>query len=412
MKVESYSTFYFDHETQFYIIGKIKNCFPTNRFYLLIFIIFKFLGILVITNNGIGLGYSQNKTFGEYTRRLLYFHDIDDDLSSYNIVCFLIYGGIIISLTLFIVLWKNIAKNIEKKKILPNVKKERIRTILTYVICFFVNLIVFFSQHLIEILSLIYLDISLTGYYGTMPNSHDELSYIKLSFFINKFEQNLFVNNYILCVTNTFFIIVINIISYFYLKNLNDPFISSDSNMQYSSNKSFIIFFIIISNFSSVHYLDKIFPSSSDIKIILLVISLITIFIFRICFKRFIFKNLFNYITKALCSFCIFSIILEFIIYANNKNPITSKIEILRVVVQVSLALVVTYLSFWYSKYKNLQNVSKVLFHKTKVLDIESLNEIINILKKGVYNGKYLNEIFKIIHDHKRICKDNKFFFF
>jgi hypothetical protein len=408
-----------DQDTKFKIINKIKHFFPTNKFYIFIFIFFKFLGILIITNNGIGLADSENSRLGNSLRGILYFKSIKDDLREYNKICLFIYAFILLSLILFYFLCKNLIKDLEKKKTLflhvqkhqNNEENKNINILspaLKFIVCFLINLIILFSQHFVEILSLIYLDIFLGDSYRAMPTSNDDVSYgyEKISLFIIKLEDGLLMKNYIIGVINTFFILIINIICYFYLKFLNEPFISSESNMKYSPNKLFYIMFVILSNFSSVHYLDIIFPSSLNLKITLLILCLITLWIFQVSFANFLFYNFFNYFTIALASFCKFSIVLQFIIYINNQNGINLKTEILRIIFQLILTIFFTHFIFRYKKYKNFKNIPKILFHKTKVLSINSLYEVINLLKNGVKNRKYLNEIFLIIYEHKFFCKN------
>jgi hypothetical protein len=411
---------YLTQEIQFNIITKIKKRFPTNSFYISFFILMKFLGVLIITHSGIptknNSTTSSDNNLAFYLRKILYFNSSSSNMESYSLLCLLIYTFITLSLFFLFLYWRDYSSTFKNRKIIKQQNQGKFRLIIIYIICFMINLIVLFSQHLIEILSIIFIDIYLSET-NKVINSQSDQNALN---FISQFESNLIINKYFFCVFNVIFIVIINIISYFYFKYLNEPFISSKTNMKYSTNKSFILVLVLLSNMTSIQALDIVFPSSTNIKVVQLVICSILLLYHLTSYNKFLFFNLINCLIMTLSFYCIISVLFELLLLLllneknfekNNSSSASSassvKITLLRIIIEFSLSLIFNFFIMHYKKRKNLSLVSDIIFHKTKGMNLPTLYEIIALLKKGIYNTRELNEMFRILNKHRNNCKDN-----
>jgi PAS domain S-box-containing protein len=421
MKIDSSSSSYMSQEIHFRIIEKLRKRFPTNNFFIFFLIILKFIGILVITHSGIAYN-SDNKSnslnnpsssnfstehLAYYLRRVLYMQSIFSNMKSYSALCFLIYTFILVTLIFLIIFWTSYAQNYEKKKFLKKEKQGIIHNIVIHSITFMINLIVLFSQHLLEILSIIFVELYLSLTYKSQVTNQNDSNFINVSIFIDLFESNLLLNKYFFCILNFIFMVILNCICYFYFKYLNEPFVCSNYNMKYSTNKNFNVILILLSNLTGIHYIDIFFPNSSNIKIILLIICFVLLIFHLFFYSKYVIVNLINCMILSISLYCLVSILFEFSIYfTKNENVVSLKISFLRLIIEGSLAIVFCLFFLIYKKRKNLRPVAEVIFHRSKVMSLESLSELISILKKGVVNCKDLNEIFRIINKHRNICKD------
>ena len=217
-----------------------------NKYSVILFWILKFLGILIITHNGISD--SLDKTsLGCFIRRIFFFQNMNAPILNYNGLCIFIYLLIFIFFGLFFISYK---------KDLSNKKNFSLK-----IISFLFTSIVFLSGHLIEILSIVFLNLFIGGAYTTNNSNSKDQSVLKTINFFNDFNDNLLISNYILLVLNSICIILINYLLFMYLKYSNDRFVSSISSLKYSFSKTFRFCVIIISNLNAVHYLDIIFPN-------------------------------------------------------------------------------------------------------------------------------------------------------
>lgn len=421
---------YFNQEIQFTIIGKIKKRFPTNNFYISFFILMKFLGVLVITHSSFPTSSSSSTTKSNennlafYLRKILYFKSLTSNMDSYCFLCFLIYSFVLLTLLILFFYWRDYSINYKYKKLIKEQNGGKFRLIIFYIMCFMINLIVLFSQHFIEILSIIYLDIYLnettkiSNLNSTHGNTNTPQNDLNIRNFISTFESNLIINKYFFCVFNLIFIVIINIITYLYFKYLNEPFISSKTSMKYSTKKSFILVLVLLSNLTAIHPLDIVYPNSLNIKLTQLIIGSLLLLYHLTTYNKFLYCNLINCLVMTFSFYCIISILFDLLLILvsnqqnknndSSSNPSSSsvKITLLRLIIELALSKIFSYFTIQYKKKKNISLISEIIFHKTKGMSLSSLYEITELLKKGIYNTRDLNEIFRIINKHRNNCKE------
>jgi PAS domain S-box-containing protein len=407
MSFESSSLGSIEQKVRYKIIEKIRKISPTNSYYIFFLILLKFLGISVITHNRItSTSNNSNIPLAYYLRRLLYFQNLFIDTKSYSYLCIIIYTYITLTLIFIFFYWRNYAKNYVKKKYRKNERKSLLKKFIIYGLSFMINLIIFFSQHMLEILAIIYTEFQISSTYEAPETNKPDINFINLKIFLEKLESNLLLSKYIVFVLNFIFIVIINCICYFYFKFINEPFICSDYNMKFSNNKNFITFFILLSNLTGIHYIDIIIPNIPHVKIIQLVICLVILIFILHSYEKFLVANLINFLVLSISLYFIISIILELVIYfTNNENEITLKVSILRVVVESCLAILICIHILNHKRIRNSNLIPDLIFNKNKIMTLESLSELIYILKRSVTNINHLYIFFKIINKHMYNCQ-------
>jgi hypothetical protein len=406
-------------ELKINFITKLRKYFPKGKFHSILLIFFKFLGVLIITHSGIVQNPNTTSSYvnlASYLRKILFFQPNETNFQNFSLYCLLIFFFILLTLYLLYFIYHDYKENFfakkSGKKIYHSQKDKnsfasRFKKILFYILCFMIDFIVLFSQHLIEILANIYLDLYISEIYKNDSTNHNDKNYQTIIDFQESLEWNLIINKYFFFVFNVIFIVIINIISYFYFKYLNEPFISSKTNMKYSTNKSFILVLVLLSNMTAIHALDIVFPSSTNIKVVQLVICSILLLYHLTSYNKFLFFNLINFMCTIITIFCIISTTMEFIIYLSNNVEILSlKVNFLRFLIEGILSLILTIIFFLRKKIRNLRKIPQIIFSRNKFMSIHSLREILQMLKEGIYHCKNLNEIFLIFNEHRNSCND------
>lgn len=423
-------------ELEINFIVKLRKYFPNGKFHTLILIFFKFLGVLIITHSGIAQ--NQNSltpitstyvNIASYLRKFLFFQLNETNLKKFSLYCLIIYFIVSFTIFLFYIVYNDYRERFYAKKsgnkIISSKKFKNslhenslnsmkllsvtfLKKVLKCFTCFMINLIVLFSQHLIEILANVYLDLYITEIYKNDLSNQNDKNYRFVIENQQLIESNLLINRYFFCVLNIIFIVIINVISYLYFKYLNEPFISSKTCMKYSTNKSFILALVLQSNFTAVHMLDIVFHSANsiNIKITQLILIFILLTYHLSSYNKFVYFNLINFLCLLIKIFCLISIIIEFIIYLSKNSEITFdiKVNFLRFLIEGILSIILTIIFFLRKKMKNLKKIPQIIFSKNKFLSSNSLRELLLMLKKGIYHSKNLNEIFLIFNEHRNSC--------
>jgi hypothetical protein len=409
---KSVSSFKYNETTGIKFIWDILKNNPTSYYFGFLFWILKMLGVVIMTHNTIVFT-SDSGSLGKFLRKILYIQSISTTLPfDYNLACFIIY--IFISIILFssmIIYICNCTK--KNQELIEEKKSTNIQIILPKFTCLFLVLVVIFSQHILEILYLSFFNFYITEYYaGYYINSSNQQS-INLIQFFQKFDKTLFLSKYFYLSLNSFFVIVINFILYYYLKFANLPFVSFDTCMKYPQNRTFRFGIVLMTNLIGFHHLDLLIPDSVNIKIILLFIALFLNILLLLSFDKFVFKNVSSVIIIMTSVLCLISSIVEitFYLFTNSNTKINEtdiSLIILRILCEFIISVIFTLWIFSYKTSNNLKKANEVFFRLTKGMNIEALCELLSILKNCVqHSSGQLNTVFELINYHRIKCQED-----
>ncbi len=132
-----------------------------------------------------------------------------------------------------------------------------------------------FSQHLTEILSFIFTASYCVGNYMNDPITVHVQNTEYMMFFY-RFKIDIAVHN----VLNFAFLILLNVMLYYYIILLNEPYMSNNSCVKFYENKVFLIAMIMTLNFQSLISSYKAYSIEIRVKMVLF----IQMYILLLCF--------------------------------------------------------------------------------------------------------------------------------
>lgn len=218
------------------VLYKIKNSIHITSFMLYIGFVFKSLGPVLLFHI-----FDQNDSFrlAQYLHKLTACYNVETTcinlMLTIILLCAYHYALLIIPYILF-----HIATRIENNK---NPQKIRIQKKILLVTAVLNLIILFLSQHIIEVFSFIL-------YAFIFKNEQTDI-------FINQIGITIFL------VLNCFLIIYINVYTFYYVAILNAPFISQVHTIQIYQNKWFKVFMVLLFNSQAVSLL-LIFSSDAN----------------------------------------------------------------------------------------------------------------------------------------------------
>lgn len=386
------------------ILYTLKKKIPNNIIFWYVFFLLKFLGPLIIVTSHSSL----DNEFTNLLRNLVFFKDFEKEinLSFHQYLSLAIYVLLPLPiLMIYYVYYQKINMNQRADNLMRLDKKEKI---ILKISTIFLIAILIFSQHIIETLSISFIQVSL-------QNLNMNASTFSLKTFksqgvfsnLNAFGNNLFLTTYPTLLLNIFYMVLVNIIIYYFIKYSNDITSGLDSRIKMNNSKLLYFSITMIGNIQAFQYYDLILENETTyIRIIFTVISLlIMVYPCGNLLTDLVYKSPVGQLLMLLQLICIFLGVIN-LIFTDLQNSIF--IIVLKFAFSGTIAFLILNNLEKNSFEKTGNKLKKNFFEENKKIDIKLLLLIIEKLtsfEKIVNNLYYFMEI---IHSHKQNCKYRK----
>jgi hypothetical protein len=387
----------------------IKSRLVNAGWFYLIFIIFKFLGLIILTSNFIpvgeeNIGYKVTSILRSITLLGIFGRSLD--MTSYSISCVFIF----LVLLIFFLSYKIILKNsrADGEYIFTSDAKK----IIIFISILF-QILLIFSQHVIEYLSYIFLIQFNTGV--DLSKSISNNNYLNKDYLLFQNTTTTF-EGIIILLLNTAGILFMNIFLYFSLKIINEPFYDTDFPVRFKPSKISVFVYMIISNLQALNYIEIFIQDLTILKtfkFILLGFIMATLFIaFLETYYTFNFYNGFNNLINFLLNYAFFSCLIDVTLHLTDEKLNTVLTTLFVLIMKIIISLSFTYLSLGYNEKLLMNRMNQALFQNylgnISKYDLNCLfylmDLIIGLKDKSV--DEY-NKFYEIIIYHKNQCIDD-----
>ena len=386
------------------ILTTVKPYFPSSKFFIFFFLLFKFIGVILLTNS---LEYHHNVSLATFRifSNFTYYSSLSRhkiNIISYPIICCIIY--ILILIPIISVLIVNLSSFVFStnlnKKLAINAKvyflknnSEQYKVRLSRRMKIFINInaiyfivLVFFSQYLIEILGFVY------------------CCFIKSD--IISEERNNIKTKIHLLVFNSLFIVIINVYTFFFYIIFNNPMLSDKFVFKHNHSNFFLIILIIMFNSQALHYYSFLIINSDISEIVLVIIFLcllcVLLFLYVKSYTEF---NFYNIIMLSLILFAIYSSILSVIMeIQEEEKKLPNSFYILKHLLVFILIYVTLY--FWRTIQQRMMDkmISQNLFIKTKNIESNYIFRLVELINGLSTNLQGLGYLYELIGKHQEKC--------
>lgn len=386
------------------IFNRLIHNIPNDYFFWLLFCILKFLGPLIIVNNY----NNRNGDFINIIRNLVVYKSFEKEsnINVYNILSILIY--ILVSCPIILVFWVYKEK-VKQPQAEENLLKLSIKQkyILKIASAFFA-IILISSQHIVEILSISVIQ-TYIYYLNYSPNSVNANLFISSGVYSNimSFSSNILVANMPALFLNLFFIVVLNVLLFLFIKYSNDITSWTNSRLKMTNSNYLYITIALTGNLQGFHYYDTIFnDDATRIKLIFLIISLLILvypcvnLLIDLIYKSFVGK-----LIMILQLICIISGITN-IIFPDLESSIF--LIFIKFFFSASLAFIIFNNIEKKSYNKLISRINRNFFEENKKISIKLLLFIIEKLtaEKKIVSNLYF--FIDMIYAHKKHCRFKK----
>jgi len=393
------------------IIYICKKATPKNIYFFFIFFLFKLLGNIILSHNFLRVNESSKNDFNinRFLRVFTYFIEFNmkvNSLKNYDKLCIAIFFLAIFPIIILSIIYKTIFKL--KLKFIKIPKKI---SYLIKICSVLLTIIVFLSQHLLEILYFIYAhSYAINNITSMAANKTENLTLINQNYisFFYSLEGNLILSKYFFIVLNTISIAIINLLIHFYFVFINEPFLNSKSSIKLYHNKSYLFLLVLSFNLQSLHYFEYFFNENTKLRIrfFLLAIPMFINFCFFIQFTtKYNFQNFNNNFLNLVFTICLFSCILDLIIFHSLPANLDSLQMIFKLGLEIILSFIVNYTIYNYKIKRTIGLLNTNLFSKNKQISLNSLFVFSDIIQNSLTNSINFLSIFKMIDQHKLKCR-------
>ena len=321
-----------------------RNYLPNTNFFIIPFLLLKFNGLIILCSS-FEHKYKPKLTTYNLFHSLTYYAAFtrqSKNIIKYSIQCLIIYIILLIPIISFIIILfltsnnKCIRKMTLKQRsnnnkvsfnknkgfdydLFSKAKLKFTRCVRT-LICvnsILLLIIVFFSQHLIEILTFIY------SLYLNTPLMRTEES-----------KLNSIIRKEIFLVLNAVFIVVINIYIWIFYCIYNDPNLCNDNYFKHNHSAKSLLIIILLFNCQGIHYFSQVLNNSTYDIITVCLFSCVILIMTLVSIRSYSFCNLYNVLFNCLLLFAFYSGLVSGIleISANEYYLNNSSLQLLKLI--------------------------------------------------------------------------------
>ena len=384
-----------------------KDYLPSSKLGMFIFLFFKFKGIILLTNS---LEFEHKATLNTYNifQTLTYYSSYSRsnlNFISYELTCSLLFIILLFPLISFVFVLKMKKVKFSSKKTKQDNFNQSIsfhnyqldssfnnnsKQMNTFIICvsilFFI--IIFFSQHIIEIFSFVY-----STY---LHNSKANI------------EKNKIHCRMLWTILNSVFIIIVNIYTYIFYTFFNNPSLSAKYIFKHNHSNTFILLLIIVFNSQSVHYYPILISQSANEILVTILFDILLILLLFNYSKKYTEFCFYNVVTIFFILFGLYSSIVSIIMLSDsNAIELHNSFYILKYV--IVLILIHVTLFFW----KRIQNkymdnkVLENIFVKSKNLDGYYINRLVELIRHFSDDIGDVTDFIRMIGQHQSKCTND-----
>lgn len=386
------------------IFHSIKSKIPNNIVFWFLFCILKFLGPLIIVNN-----YNNtNSEFINIIRNLVFYKgfEVENYANAYNIFSILIYFFVSFPIILVYYVYNQKVKTRDQENSLLKLTARQKSLIKIASIIFLIILI--FSQHLVEILSISIVQ-TYIFFLNNISNTFNVNAFRSAIVYSNviNFSNNILLTTIPALVLNMFFIVLINMITFLFIKYSNDITCCLNSRLKMQNSNYLYVTITLIGNLQGFHYYDLIFNDSTiKIKLVFLIISLlILVYPCIYLLLDLIYKSFVGQLLMILQLICIFSGLLN-IVFSDLEN------SVFLIFLKFFFSSSIAFLIFNNIEKKSYEKISSKLkknfFEDNKRISMKLLLFIIENLTSETKIVSNLYFFMELIHSHKQVCKFKK----
>lgn len=387
------------------ILTTLKPYFPSSKFFMFFFLLFKFIGVILLTNS---LEYHHNSSLATFRifSNFTYYSSLSRkkiNIIPYPIICCIIYILLLIPIITFITL--NLSSfafsNNMNKKLAINAKvyflknnseqykvklSNKMKIFIIFNTIYFIA-IVFFSQYIIEILGFVY------------------CCYIKSD--IISEERNNIKNKIYLLVFNSLFIVIINVYTFFFFIVFNNPMLSDKFVFKHNHSNFFLIILNIIFNSQALHYYSFLINNKNDLSEVAMVVTFLCL-LFVLLFlyvKSYTNFHFYNILMLSLILFAVYSSILSLIMEVQNEEEnLPNSFYILKHILVFILIYVTLY--FWRAIQERVMDkmIYENLFLKTKNIESNYIFRLVELINGLSTNLQDLGYLYQLIGKHQEKC--------
>ena len=381
------------------IIEIAKSVFPNNKLFLLIFFFFKFIGLIILSN---AIEYDHDVVLNTYNlfQYFTYYQAANKNYFSYELLCCILYIVLLYPIIGFIILRFYKRKRKHKTKQISSTetkydnsvfflnndigeiditfsKKQLILIKANFIIYF---IIVFLSQHIIEVLAYVY-----SEWIRKDINVSNDLLFKSL---------------------NGLFIFITNLYVYLFFIIFNSPFLSDAKAFNHKHSRPFLIILMLLFNLQGIHYYPLI-ERTELCKTIMLSLSGIFIGVMLVLLMRH--YTLFNFYYITLISFIFFSLF-TFLIslfmetHEISEVALSNGFYIFKYI--ISLICVFMFIFIWKRVQFIVMNkaLSQNIFVRVKNINSNYIYRLIEITKGFSSNFNCISLLYQLIDEHKTKC--------
>ena len=375
------------------IFYKIKNVFGTPSILLYPAFILKALGTITLSHI-MDVIKDTSFTLSKFLRHLTFCHTSSINCinhTNYGVMCTLLYIFLLLPFLIFYIIY---IMEIKKKT-----EQKSIQNILIKVEAFLLYFIIGFSQHIIEYFSFILI---------SRLYRNDDLT----QNIVDSFDNNLFVHPFFFIFLNSFFIILLNVSTFYFIAFLNRPFFSEYYTIQIYQNKWFKIFLVLTFNLQAVQLINVFSPNEDSTEIISVLILLIIIFGTFVTYSKNYFseQTILAKIYVIVYYMCFISCILELYVhyYINKRRKMTKREFYEKIIFEFIMSLVIFKIALIIKDKHYQREINKMLFNPQKQMYIDPYMYFATHLMQSVSNNEKLQKIIIFIYRHKVNCNDKK----
>ena len=375
------------------IFYKIKNVFGTPSILLYPAFILKALGTITLSHI-MDVINDTSFTLSQFLRHLTCCYNSSINCinhTNYGLICFLLYIFILLPFIIFYIIYMMELKKKTEQKFIQNIL-IKIEAVLSYCI-------IGFSQHIIEYLSFI-----------LITRIYQNNNLIKDT--IDIFDNKLFFHPFFFICLNSFFIILLNVSTFYFIAFLNRPFFSEYYTIQIYQNKWFKIFLVLTFNLQAVQLINVFQPNEDSTEIITVLILLFIIFGTFITYSKNYFseQTILAKIYIIVYYMCFISCILELYVhyYINQRRKMTKKEFSEKIIFEFIMSLVIFKIAMIIKDKHYQREINKMLFNPQKQMYIDPYMYFATHLMQSVSNNEKLQKIIIFIYRHKVNCNDKK----
>ena len=384
-----------------------KDYLPNSKIGMFLFLFFKFKGIILLTNS---LEFENKATLNTYNifQTLTYYSSYSRNnlnFISYELTCSLLFIILLFPWISFVFVLKMKKVSFKSKKqekvnndisisFLNNQLENSLKGnsnqmntfIITVSILYFI--IIFFSQHIIEILSFVY-----STY---LHNSKANI------------EKNKIHCRMLWTILNSVFIIIVNIYTYIFYVFFNNPSLSSKYIFKHNHSNTFILLLLIVFNSQSVHYYPILISQSANEILVTILFDILLILLLFNYSKKYTEFCFYNVVTICFILFGLYSSVISIIMISDNSAlELHNSFYILKYV--IVLILIHVTLFFWkriQNKYMN-KKVLENIFVKSKNIDGNYIYRLVELIKHFSDDIGDVTDFIRMIGQHQSKCTND-----